>query len=266
MQDDARLLRKPKKKPYKRKRYSKPVKRKTQRQRGDAAAWRSEQAERRHTKKHKSRYRSYTPSSYMSPALWRKYGWGDDHSNRYKGDRTPSKPKIKPKVKPKTSKSKSPGSGTGRSRTTNVSSTYSGTKAPAAAKPKPPAKPKVVPQTVRITPNFDVLEHYKSQATLGSDRVGGGISRGYWDSSSFDSEVNEFGISPDEYADSLESDDTLPIDSILASNGFFDASSDLESITTFTERYVETIPVMDAEINLPNTGGYTSIQVRIIET
>jgi hypothetical protein len=144
----------------------------------------------------------------------------------------------------------SPKPGTGRSRSSAVSSSYGVSKKSA---PKPPTvvkKPVRKPYRVPVTQS--ALEHYVVTASLGSDVNFEGAA--IFNDPGYDQDWFTRGDEP-EYGDAFDNSNSLQLG----------IGSDVTSITSFTERYVETTPVYDAAINLPNTGNYSGIQVRIVE-
>jgi hypothetical protein len=88
-------------------------------------------------------------------------------------------------------------------------------------------------------------------ASLGSDVAFDGIS--IYQDPGYDTDI--WRSDDSEYNDAFNNSNSLQLG----------IGSDVTSLTQFAERYVETTPVYDAAINLPNTGNYVGIQVRIVE-
>jgi hypothetical protein len=146
--------------------------------------------------------------------------------------------------------SSKPGPGTGRSRTSSVASSYSVRKKN-PPKPTPPRPKPVLKKPYRNPVRLDPLEHYSVTASLGSDVTFEGAQ--IYVDPGFDQDW--FRNVDSNYSDPLNNGNSLQLG----------IGSDVTSLTQFTERYVETTPVYDAAINLPNTGNYVGIQVRIVE-
>lgn len=207
----------------------------------------------------RSRYQSrgytYNPHNgkrkYKKPRRrWRNasYSLAREHKNRPRFKKTTSTDnRVKyPHLYKKSSR---PPTGTGRGRKSSVSGAYSVARKPAPKKVAKP-QPKKVNRPFRRSALVDPLEHY-SVRNFGSDVA-------------FDPLILTPIDQPFD-SDAWRGDSEDYGEAFTGTGLHLNIGPDVTSLTAFTERYIETTPVYDAAINLPNTGDYVGIQVRIVE-
>lgn len=145
----------------------------------------------------------------------------------------------------------SPGVGSVRSRPSAVSSVYSAKSKPPPKKttPKKPVRPA---QVIKKPTNVNALEHYQVRDNLGSDVTFDGIDKFLADNGYYDNSY----VPIDDYSDAISTPPPPELDIPL----------NLATATTFSERYIDTVPVYDANINITTSNGMQAIRVRIVES